>query len=60
MSLRDKFYSLSVSDIEKITADSIAITFAVPPELEDLFRFKQGQYLTLKTSIKKASFINNK
>ena len=51
MSLRDKFYGLSVSDIEKITADSIAITFAVPPELEDLFRFKQGQYLTLKTSI---------
>ncbi|NRR32251.1 phenylacetate-CoA oxygenase/reductase subunit PaaK [Oxalobacteraceae bacterium] len=46
-----KFYPLSVSQVRNETRDTIAVTFAVPPELRESFRFQQGQHLTLRTSI---------
>ena len=30
------------------TADAVAVTLAVPPDLRDTFRFTPGQYLTLR------------
>ena len=46
-----KFYPLSVSQVRNETRDTIAVTFAVPPELKDSFKFQQGQHLTLRTHI---------
>ncbi|RJG07536.1 phenylacetate-CoA oxygenase/reductase subunit PaaK [Noviherbaspirillum cavernae] len=46
-----KFYPLTVSRVRNETRDAIAVTFTVPPELKDTFRFNQGQHLTLRTTI---------
>ncbi len=45
------FYSLRVRAVKHETRDAVTITFDVPPELEDKFRFIQGQYLTLRAVI---------
>ena len=46
-----KFYPLTISDISKETEHAVCLTFAVPEELSETFRFTQGQYLTLQTAI---------
>jgi len=46
-----KFYPLTVAQVKHETRDAIAVTFDVPPELKDTFAYRQGQYLTLRTSI---------
>jgi ring-1,2-phenylacetyl-CoA epoxidase subunit PaaE len=46
-----KFYPLSVAKVSNETRDCIAVTFAVPPELEESFKYQQGQHLTLRTHI---------
>ncbi|WP_058910215.1 1,2-phenylacetyl-CoA epoxidase subunit PaaE [Entomohabitans teleogrylli] len=44
------FHTLKVAKIERETADAVAITFAVPHELEAEYAFIPGQHLTLKAS----------
>ena len=46
-----KFHPLTVSQVRNETRDTIAVTFAVPPELQDSFIFQQGQHLTLRAQI---------
>ncbi len=46
-----KFYPLTVAKVKHETRDAIAVTFDVPPELKDTFAYRQGQYLTLRTTI---------
>jgi len=46
-----QFYKLPVRDLRRETADTVSIAFEVPENLAETFRFKQGQHLTLKTSI---------
>ena len=46
-----KFHSLKVSRLERPTEESVAVTFEVPKNLEDDFKFIQGQHLTLKADI---------
>ncbi len=46
-----KFHVLTVAEVKAETADSVSVSFAVKPEQRDLFRFRAGQYLTLKTVI---------
>ncbi len=45
------FHSLQVEKIQKETEDCISITFKVPQDLQDIFRFKQGQNLTIKKTL---------
>src|SRR6202167_2937840 len=45
------FHSLTVAGVEHLTADSAAVTFAVPPGLRDAFAFRPGQSLTLRRTI---------
>lgn len=45
------FHSLSVANVQALTRDSMAITFAVPEPLRSTFTFVQGQYLTLRAMI---------
>lgn len=42
------FYNITVSKIEKTTADSIAVSFQIPENLKDTFKYKQGQYLAFR------------
>jgi ring-1,2-phenylacetyl-CoA epoxidase subunit PaaE len=46
-----KFHPLTISQVRNETRDTIAVTFAVPPELRDSFQFQQGQHLTLRARI---------
>jgi ring-1,2-phenylacetyl-CoA epoxidase subunit PaaE len=45
------FHSLAVAGVEHLTADSAAVTFAVPAHLRDAFAFRPGQSLTLRRTI---------
>jgi ring-1,2-phenylacetyl-CoA epoxidase subunit PaaE len=45
------FHSLKVADIYKDTDDCSVITFDVPDNLKNEFKYIQGQHLTLKTNI---------
>ncbi|MFG3496127.1 2Fe-2S iron-sulfur cluster-binding protein [Streptomyces sp. NPDC047928] len=42
------FHPLRVSEVERLTDDSVAVTFAVPPELREAFRHTPGQHVTLR------------
>ncbi len=45
------FHSLTVAGVERLTADSAAVTFAVPAHLRDAYAFRPGQSLTLRRRI---------
>jgi ring-1,2-phenylacetyl-CoA epoxidase subunit PaaE len=47
-----EFHNLKVADIYKETDDTSVVTFEVPSELQDAYKFRQGQHLTLKADIK--------
>lgn len=46
-----KFYSLPVAGVRNETRDTIAVTFDVPKELAESFKYQQGQHLTLRAMI---------
>ena len=43
-----RFHKLKIKDIRRETDDCVSIAFDVPESLSEEFRYKQGQYLTLK------------
>lgn len=45
------FVSLTIEDVRRETADCVSIAFAIPPGLEETFRFHQGQNITVRTKI---------
>lgn len=45
------FEQLTVREVHRETHDCVSITFEVPEQLKEAFRFLQGQYITLKTKI---------
>jgi ring-1,2-phenylacetyl-CoA epoxidase subunit PaaE len=45
---RPQFHPLAVSAIDRLTADSVALTFAVPPDLRDDYSFLPGQHVTIR------------
>ncbi|MFD0023073.1 2Fe-2S iron-sulfur cluster-binding protein [Streptomyces sp. NPDC058382] len=45
------FHPLRVSAIERLTDDSVAVDFAVPPELRETFRHKPGQHLNVRYTV---------
>ncbi len=46
------FHALTVSNIQQETADTVSVSFSVPTELTDTFKYIQGQYLTLRFEVK--------
>jgi ring-1,2-phenylacetyl-CoA epoxidase subunit PaaE len=42
------FHALTVADVEELTDDAVAVTFAVPADLSEEFAFVPGQSLTLR------------
>ncbi|MBL0328786.1 MAG: 2Fe-2S iron-sulfur cluster binding domain-containing protein [Bacteroidetes bacterium] len=47
-----RFNSLKVVDVVRETADAVSVAFEVPANLKQDYKYKQGQYLTLKFNIK--------
>jgi len=45
---RPTFHPLTVAEVEQLTDDAVAVTFAVPDELAEEYRFSPGQALTLR------------
>lgn len=51
MSARGSFHRLRVAEVDRITADAVAISFEVPPALASEFEFMPGQHVALHTEI---------
>lgn len=51
MSAVPRFHDLTVARVNPEAAGSVAITFAVPTDLQERFAFEPGQFLTLRTTI---------
>src|SRR3954453_7358907 len=45
------FHPLRVAEVERLTDEAVAITFAVPEELRADYAFRAGQHLTVRTEI---------
>ncbi|MET8765556.1 2Fe-2S iron-sulfur cluster-binding protein [Streptomyces sp. NPDC004658] len=46
-----RFHPLPVAAVDRITDDSVALTFSVPPELREEFRHAPGQHLALRRRV---------
>ncbi len=46
-----KFHTITIKDIYKDTKECSVIDFDIPNDLTELFKFRQGQYLTLRNTI---------
>lgn len=45
------FHPLTVKEVKKETADCVTVAFDIPEQLKKDFQFKQGQNLTMRTTI---------
>lgn len=45
------FHTLSISQVRKLSSKAVSLTFEIPENLKEAFRFTPGQYLTLETEI---------
>ena len=45
------FHPLRVASIERLTDDAVALTFDVPPELREQFRFRPGQHVSIRSPV---------
>ena len=48
---RSEFHTLRVTEVERLTPDAVAVSFAVPDGLREAYAFDPGQHLTLRTTI---------
>jgi ring-1,2-phenylacetyl-CoA epoxidase subunit PaaE len=49
--MRPAFHTLPVARVDRLCADAVAVTFAVPDGLAEDFVFAPGQYLTLRQEV---------
>ncbi|MDQ3591727.1 MAG: 2Fe-2S iron-sulfur cluster-binding protein [Actinomycetota bacterium] len=47
MATRARFHALAVAAIDRLTEDSVALTFAVPPELAEAYAHTAGQHVAV-------------
>ncbi|MBK8554742.1 MAG: ferredoxin--NADP reductase [Lewinellaceae bacterium] len=46
-----EFYSLKIKNITPETSDTATLEFDIPAELAEIFKYKQGQYVTIRAQI---------
>jgi ring-1,2-phenylacetyl-CoA epoxidase subunit PaaE len=51
MSLTPRFHRLRVNDLRREAPDAVSLTFVIPSDLAEDYRFAAGQYLTLRTTM---------
>ena len=52
-----KFHSLKIKEVRPETRDAVSIAFDVPRDLQDSFRFEQGQHLCLLNCLLRQQFV---
>ncbi len=52
ISSKSQFFPLKVKSLRNTTEDCVLVSFDIPSDLKKNFKFKQGQYLTLRTNLK--------
>jgi ring-1,2-phenylacetyl-CoA epoxidase subunit PaaE len=45
------FHPLRVASVDRLTDDAVAVTFDVPPELREEFRFRAGQHVSIRSPV---------
>jgi ring-1,2-phenylacetyl-CoA epoxidase subunit PaaE len=45
------FHALQVDAVDELTDEAVALTFSVPDELRDVFRYRAGQHLTVRLTL---------
>ena len=50
-SMSTHFHALRVREVRRETPDTVSVSFDVPENFRDIFRYTQGQYITLRTTI---------
>ena len=48
---RGRFHTLTVTDVQQLTGDAVAVSLAIPDELAAEFAFEPGQHLTLRATV---------
>jgi ring-1,2-phenylacetyl-CoA epoxidase subunit PaaE len=48
---RARFHTLTVTQVERLTEDAVAVSFAIPDDLAAEFVFEPGQHLTLRATV---------
>lgn len=48
---RARFHTLEVANVRPLTADSVEVTFAVPPELANDYDYASGQHVALRAHL---------
>jgi ring-1,2-phenylacetyl-CoA epoxidase subunit PaaE len=46
-----KFFNLKISEKIQETKDAVSLSFDIPSELTETFKYKQGQYITFKLNV---------
>ena len=46
------FHKLTVLEVKKETPEAVTVTFDIPEDLKEAFSYTQGQYLTLKFTLR--------
>lgn len=54
-----QFHTLTIENVVHDTSDTVAISLAVPEQLAPIFRYKAGQYVTIKIDIDGVSHRRN-
>ena len=49
--MHNNFETLTISDVRRETRDCVSVAFALPDNLKEQFRFKQGQYITVRATL---------
>ncbi len=47
----NKFYALKIKEIIRETPEAVSLSFDIPSELKETFKYKAGQYITIKTTV---------
>ena len=53
---RPTFFTLRVARVDRLTADSVAITFEVPDDLAPRYQYLQGQHVTVRAMVNGQEF----
>ncbi|HZN77457.1 MAG TPA: 1,2-phenylacetyl-CoA epoxidase subunit PaaE [Micromonosporaceae bacterium] len=53
---RPVFHALPVSDVDRLTDDSVVVVFAVPEDLRETFAFRAGQHVTVRRDDARRSY----
>ena len=48
--LHDRYHTLTIADVIDETSDARSLVFAVPDALSETFRYRPGQFLTLRVA----------